>query len=86
MNERMPIITGYADTIINLVREASTYAVDHHVRIIKDFRDQPVGSSKPNLKAKTFKVEELGFDGRKFYLRLEGLRMSAWLTDVEFID
>ncbi len=83
---RMAIVVGYADTILNLINEASTHALDRHVRIIKDFRDQPVGYSKPNLKGKTYKVVDLGFDGRRFYVRMEGIRMSAWLTDVEFID
>jgi hypothetical protein len=84
--QRMPIVLGYAADIVNLIGEANLYVIGHHVKFIKDFRDQPFGRSLPNLRGKTYVVDAIGFDGTRFHLRLQGLRCSAWLTDVAFVD
>ena len=68
-------------------RLANELVRGRYVRIIKDFRDQPWGSSKPNLKGKVFKVRNLFFsdiDGG-CTLWLEGVRCGVSINEVEFV-
>ncbi len=74
----------------NEERMAADLVRGRFVRINKDFRDQPYGTSKPNLKGKTYKVTALFFQGdtssrSNVTLWLEGLRCGISLDDVEFV-
>ena len=56
------------------------------VRIITDFRDQPFGISRTNLKGRVFTVVSAGFDSGRVWLSLSGLRCAVWLSDIEMTE
>lgn len=65
-------------------RLASDLVQGRAVRIIADWRDQPYGWSKKNLKGTKQIVRACQFDHGDVHLWLEGLRCSINIDDVEF--
>lgn len=55
------------------------------VRIIKKFRDQPWGTSKPDLQGKIYTVDFLHFSNNRIIVFVEGLRCSLALDQIEFL-
>lgn len=56
-----------------------------YVKIITDFRDQPVGCSKPSLKDKVKMVEYANVNNSQIWLQLSDMRMMIEIDKVKFL-
>lgn len=76
-----------AEEIEERMKGASEEVQGTSIRIISDWRDQPIGSSKPNLKGRTFPVKKIWYGGRNRWFIFAGdLRCGIELEKVEFVD